>query len=144
MITAEILNDTQEYLTLERGETTKRILDIGSLMRKHSPLEVIAFLQDYIREKQKALKSLILMDKKQIKVDETVGAIFRLHMAISLLQEAINPIENRKEVKNIVRFKQRTGKSGKFSHRNCVSNRSSRIRQDPHHDGENREIGYGA
>ena len=144
MITAEILSDTQNYLTIATGEKTKRILDIESLMRKHAPGEVIFFLQNYLREKQKALKNLIIIDKTQHRVDETVGAIFRLYMAISLLKEAINPIENRKEVKNIVRFKQRTGKSGKLSHRNCVSNRSSRIRQDPHYDGENREIGYGA
>jgi hypothetical protein len=131
-MTEDIIFEAQDYLTIENDGIKKRIIDLDSLMKRHSMDEIISFLKDYLGEKNRALKNLILIDKTQRRVDETVIAMFRIHMAIKLL-------ENGKEVKRIVEIKQGTEESGRVFKRDRSGNCSTRKRKDLRNDGEDRK-----
>ena len=142
-MTHQTISDAQMYLTIQRGDQFKTIVDIESLRRKHSDEEIIEFLKGYLREKEKALRNMILIDKTHRKVDELAAAMFRLTMAIKILENGDNIYlnHNGKEVKKIVRFKRGTEKSSKLHRGNCSSHSSTRIRENKNHDGEDRDTG---
>ena len=48
----------QKYLTCYKNDIRKRIVDIRRLSRDHTTQEIIAFLKDYLREKEKGLKNM--------------------------------------------------------------------------------------
>lgn len=122
----------QEYLTRKKDGVIELIVGIDYLSENHSREEIVRFLKDYLSEKEKQLKDLILCDKSSNSIDQTVAVMFRIHMAISIIEE-------RMEVNNIARFKQRTGKGSPFRKRNRSRHRRARKWQDKNHDGENRE-----
>jgi len=143
-----VINETifaaQDYLTIEKDEVRKRIVNIEALNKTHNVQEIIMFLKDYLKGKERALKNLIMIDKTQRRVDETVVAMFRLSMAIKTLESeicVINP--KRKEAKKLVQFKPRTEKSGRIPKRYSRCNRSARQWEDSHNDGEDRNTGQG-
>lgn len=141
----QTLYEAQDYLTMMRHGDLRRIVDIDALRKKHSTDEIISFLKDYTREKEKSLRNLILMDKTQRRVDETVAAMFRLHMAIKTLENdpGVINIPDEKEVKQVVQLKQRTEKGGRVSKRDRRRHRGSGKRQDKHHDGKDWDTGQG-
>ncbi|MGO9138139.1 MAG: hypothetical protein ACLQBC_10795 [Syntrophales bacterium] len=142
-MTHQTIMDAQMYLTIQRGDQLKTIVNIESLRRRHSDEEIIKFLKEYLREKEKALRNMILIDKTHRKVDEIVAAMFRLTMAIKTLEDgdSIYLNHNRREVKKIVRFKQGTEKSSKFHRGNRSSHSSTRVGENKNHDGEDRDTG---
>jgi len=144
-MTIQTLFEAQDYLTIMRHGDLKRIVDIDALRKKHSTDEIISFLKDYTREKEKCLRNLILMDKTQRRVDETVAAMFRLHMAIKTLESDLDVINipDGKEVKQVVQLKQRTEKGGRVSKRDRRRHSGTRKWKDKHHDGKDRDTGQG-
>ena len=125
-----IISEAQDYLTIRRDEDYKRIVDIRHLIQKHGEKEVTDFLKDYLREKEKALRNMILIDKTHRKVDYLAGAILRIMMAIKVLEgEEVNIIE---------RSEQGTEESCVIQKRNSSRNFRSRFRENKNHDGEDR------
>ncbi len=129
------IREAQEYLTIKKDGEIQLIVGLDYLSENHSRQEIIQFLKDYLREKEKFLKELILGDKSNNQIDQTVAVMFRIHMAISL-------IENRMEVNNIVRLKQGAAKSRHVRKRNRRRHRSARVRQDKNHDGKDWQTGH--
>lgn len=129
------IREAQEYLTRIKDGEKELIVGIDYLSENHSRQEIVRFLKDYLHEKEKMLKALILSDKTSLTIDQTVAVMFRLHMAISI-------IEKRMEVNHIVRFKQGARKSVPFRKRNRSSHRRSRKWQNKNHDGKNWETGH--
>jgi hypothetical protein len=124
----------QEYLTRKKDGEIQLIVGIDYLSENHSREEIVRFLRDYLREKEKQLKNLIQGDKSSSQIDQTVSVMFRIHMAISI-------IEKRMEVNNIVRLKQRAAKGRHVCKRNRRRHSRARKWKDQNHDGENRETG---
>ena len=139
-MTKETLAEAQDYLTMDKDGVAKRIVDISLLMKKHTPKEIISFLQDYAHEKEKALRNLILIDKTLRKVDEYAAALFRLHMAIKTLEEGLKVIciANRKGVTTIEQSQQRAKESGKLRQRDSGGNHGTGSRENGSHDAKNR------
>jgi hypothetical protein len=125
-----IISEAQDYLTVRRDEEYKRIVDIQNLLQNHTIKEVTGFLRDYLRGKEKALRNLILIDKTHQRIEKYVGAMFRITMAINILE--------REEVNIIERSEQGTEKSCKFQKWNSSGNFRSRFRKDKNYDGEDR------
>ena len=125
-----IISEAQDYLTVKRDEDYKRIVDIRHLIQKHGEKEVTDFLKDYLREKEKALRNMILIDKTHRKVDYLAGAMLRIMMAIKVLEG--------KEVNIIERSEQGTEESCVIQKRNSGRNFRRRFREDKNNDGENR------
>jgi hypothetical protein len=130
------IREAQEYLTIRKDGMIHLIVGIDYLSENHSREEIVRFLRDYLREKEKQIKDLIQGDKSSSQIDQTVSVMFRIHMAISI-------IEKKMEVNNIVRFKQRAGKGGPFRKRNRSRHRSARERKNSHNDGKDWQIGHG-
>ena len=137
------LSEAQQFLTTHSGDMEKRIVDLESLSERHSADEVIEFLKSYIKDKEHALRNMILIDKSHRKVDELVSSMFRLHMAIKILEDGrIIEIEgSEKEVNQIVQLKRGAAKSGKLRKGNRRGHISTRSGKDKNHDGKDRDTG---
>lgn len=126
-----LISEAQDYLTVKRDDDYKRIVDIRHLIQKHGEKAVTDFLKDYLKEKEKALRNMILIDKTHRKVDYLAGAILRIMMAIKVLEgEEVNLIEKSNE--------QGTIESCKIQKRNSGRNFRSRFRENKNNDGEDR------
>jgi hypothetical protein len=131
----DIIFEAQQYLTFEKDDRLKLIVNIEDLLKRHSVKKVVGFLKQYLHEKETELKNLIRTDKTEKRVDELIAAIFRMHMAIETL-------ENGKEVIAFERSQQRAEESGRFHKRDRRRNNRSRRRQNGSHDEKDRTAGY--
>jgi hypothetical protein len=131
----DIIYEAQQYLTIEKDDGLKRIINIEDLLRRHSVKKVVGFLKLYLREKEKELQNLIRTVKTEKRIDELIAAIFRMHMAIETL-------ENGKEVIAFERSQQRAEESGRFHKRNRRRNNRSRSRKNRGNDAKDRTTGY--
>ena len=87
-MTRETIKIAQDFLTVTKKDNgTRKIVDIGQLLRKHHPEDVIDLLKIMVREKQQVLRDLILTDKTRSEVDEMVSTLFRMVMAIKSLED---------------------------------------------------------
>jgi len=135
----EAIGTAQDYLTVEREGVRKKMIDLATLVERHALEKILGFLRDYLREKEKKLRELILIDRTQGKVDEAVSAMFRLHMAIRTLEGELSG----KEVKGIVQPQQGTEEGGRIPERHSSSHSRPRQREDTDSHGENRDTGQG-
>ncbi len=133
-MTKESITEAREYLSVKTSYGFRRILDVRSLFEGYNDGEAIKFLKDQLREKEKALKNMILVDKTHPKVDQIVAAMFRISMAIKSLEEG-------KEVTEIEGTQQGTEESCRFHKRDSGGHRGSRIGKDSGHDGKDRKPG---
>jgi hypothetical protein len=124
-----IISEAQDYLTVEKDDGYKRIVDIMNLLQSHSVNEVVLFLKDYLKGKEQALRNLILIDKTHRKIDQYVGAMFRITMAIKTLEE---------EVKIIEISKQGAKESSRIHKRNSGGNHGTGRGKNRSNDAENR------
>jgi hypothetical protein len=147
-MTYETLQEAQAYLTQERNGESRRLIDLEHLRSKHNTTEILSFLKDYRKEKERALRNMILIDKTHRKVDQLVASIFRIYMAIKTLEDGevihvhrVDPVSDGKEVRKIVGTKSRTGQSSKLSKRDSSGHSRAGVGQDEDHDGEDRTPG---
>lgn len=133
-MTKEYIIIAQDYLTVGKEEDCKQIIDINNLLKRHNIHEVISFLKEYCREKEHALRNMILIDKTHRKVDQYISAIFRITMAVKTLEEG-------KEVVTIEQSQQGAKASCRFHQRHSGGNHWSRSGKDRSHDAKNRISG---
>jgi hypothetical protein len=126
-----IISEAQDYLTVEKDEGYKRIVDILNLLQSHSTKEVILFLKDYLNGKEQALRNLILIDKTHRRIDQYVSAMFRITMAIKTLEEG-------EEVKIIEISKQGAKEGGRIHNRDSGGDNGTGSGKNRSHDAENR------
>ena len=118
-MTEKIINDAQEFLVIDYGGRTRRILDITTLLQNHTEDAVIRFLKGLLREKQKLMRQYLVTDKTSPYLDQLVSETFRIGMAITVL-------ERESEVSISNALKQGTGEGGELSHGNGSCDCSSR------------------
>ncbi len=133
-MTKESIIEAQDYLRIRTGYGCKRLLDVHSLLKNRSIGEVISFMKEYLREKEKTLRNMILIDKTHPKVDQIVATMFRISMAIKSLEEG-------KEVILLERSQQGAKESGQFHKRDSGGHSGSGIGKDILHDGKDRQPG---
>jgi len=126
-----IISEAQDYLTVEKDEGYKRIVDIINLLQSHSTNEVVLFLKDYLKGKEEALRNLIMIDKTHRRIDQYVSAMFRITMAIKTLEEG-------EEVKIIEISKQRAKEGGRIHKRNSGGNNGTGSWKNRSHDAADR------
>ena len=136
-MTKESIIEAQDYLRVKTEYGCKRLLDVHSLLKDRNISEVISFMKGYLREKERTLRNMILIDKTHPKVDQIVASMFRISMAIKSLEEG-------KEVILLERSQQGAEKSRQFHKRDSGGHSGSRIGKDILHDGKNRTAGQTA
>jgi hypothetical protein len=85
-MTVETIQQAQAYLTVRQNGTSKKIVDVETLLRRHGNGQVLSLLLDLIKGKQKRLVHLMQGDRSMHEIDEVVAEMFRLHMAIKIIQ----------------------------------------------------------
>ena len=93
-MTKRVINEVQEYLTICGEDRVYRIVEIETLLKKHTGEAVIGFLNLLRDDYKKELKQLIQTNKTDPRINELVAKNFRIRMAINTIKNA------RKEVKN--------------------------------------------
>jgi len=136
-MTKESIMEAQDYLRIKTDYGCKRLLDVHSLLKDRNVSEVISFMKDYLREKEKTLRNMILIDKTHPKVDQIVSSMFRITMAIKALKEG-------EEVILLERSQQGAKESGEFHKRDSGGHSGSGIGKDILHDGKDRKSGQTA
>ena len=85
-MTLETIQNVQSCLTIRRNGTSRKIVDVETLFRRHGNSQVLSLLLDLQKEKQKELVRLMQGDRSKHEIDEAVAQMFRLHMAIKVIQ----------------------------------------------------------
>jgi len=85
-MTLETIQNVQSCLTIRRNGAAKKIVDVETLFRRHGNGQVLSLLLDLQKEKQKELVRLMQGDRSKHEIDEAVAQMFRLHMAIKVIQ----------------------------------------------------------
>ena len=85
-MTADTIKQIQSYLTVRQNGTSKKIVDVEILLRRHGHDRVLSFLLDLLKEKQRKLVRLMEGDKSKREIDDIVAQTFRLHMAIKVIE----------------------------------------------------------
>jgi hypothetical protein len=95
-MTADIIQKIQACLTVrQNGGQKKKIIDVEVLLKRHNAESVISLLKRLLKEKQKNLVSLINTDESRFEIDETIGTMFRLHLAIRRLEQEREEVKER-------------------------------------------------
>lgn len=97
-MTTDTIRKIQACLTVRQNGGQRKIIDVEVLLKRHNAESVISLLKRLLKEKQKNLVSLINTDESRFEIDETIGTMFRLHLAIRRLEQ------ERKEVKEKCRI----------------------------------------
>jgi len=87
MMTKRVINEVQDYLTVVSEDRVYQIVNIEMLLRRHSGVAVIAFLDQLRSEYKKELGHLIKTDKTSAQINELVAKNFRLKMAIATIKK---------------------------------------------------------
>lgn len=83
----ETVQMVQDYLTVVSESQVRRIIDIEPLLARHPARSVISFLDNYYKDKEKTLKTLIAEDKTSSAINDTIVTMFRIYMAIKTIEE---------------------------------------------------------
>jgi hypothetical protein len=95
-MTADTIKQIQSYLTVrQNGGQKRKIIDVEVLLKRHNAESVISLLKRLLKEKQKNLVSLINTDEFKFEIDETIGTMFRLHLAIRRLEQEREEVKER-------------------------------------------------
>ena len=87
-MTKKIVNQVQDFLTVVGPDHTYQIANAGLLLWRHSPEQVVGFLNQLRQEYKKELRELLRENKTHPKVNYLVVHIFRIRMAIKTIQKA--------------------------------------------------------
>ncbi len=92
-MTTDIIRNIQSCLTVRKNGNTKKILDVESLFKRHGNSQILSLLLNMQKEKQKELVNLMRGDRSRHEIDEAVAQLFRLHMAVKVIQREmeVNP-----------------------------------------------------
>ncbi len=93
-MTFEIIQTVQSCLTVRKNGNVKKIVDVETLLRRHGNSQVLSLLLNLQREKQKELVNLMKGDRSRHEIDEAVAELFRLHMAIKVIQREMEVSPN--------------------------------------------------
>jgi hypothetical protein len=85
-MTVETIQQVQAYLTIRQNGSRKKIVDVETLLKRHGHGQVLSLLIDLQKEKEKRLVYLMQGDRSKREIDETVAQMFRLHMAIKVIE----------------------------------------------------------
>jgi hypothetical protein len=87
-MTKKIVNQVQDFLTVVGPDHTYQIANVALLLWRHSPEQVVGFLNQLRQEYKKELRELLRENKTHPKVNYLVVHIFRIRMAIKTIQKA--------------------------------------------------------
>ena len=87
-MTKKIVNKVQDFLTVVGPDHTYQIANVGLLLWRHTPEQVVGFLNQLRQEYKKELRELLRENKSHPKVNFLIVNIFRLRMAIKTIQKA--------------------------------------------------------
>jgi hypothetical protein len=94
-MTTDTIQKIQAFLTVRQNGTSKKIVDVENLLRRHGNDQVLSLLLDLLKEKQKKLVQLMQGDRSKPEIDETVAQTFRLHMAIKVIEREMEEVNDK-------------------------------------------------
>ncbi|ACL03047.1 conserved hypothetical protein [Desulfatibacillum aliphaticivorans] len=79
----------QNWLTIDQGHTELKLVDLGLIVHRHTPDEVLEFLGYLCQDYDRHLKRHIRKDKTDPRINDIVARRFRVKMALNTLRNAI-------------------------------------------------------
>ena len=87
-MTKRVINQVRDYLTIVTEDRTYEICPVEMLLWRHTPEQVVGFLNQLRQEYKNELRELLRENKSHPKVNFLIVNIFRLRMAIKTIQRA--------------------------------------------------------
>ena len=87
-MTKRVINQVRDYLTIVTEDRTYEICPVEMLLWRHTPEQVVGFLNQLRQEYKIELRELLRENKSHPKVNFLIVNIFRLRMAIKTIQKA--------------------------------------------------------
>jgi hypothetical protein len=97
-MTPDTIKQIQSYLTVRQNGTSRKIVDVENLLKRHGRAQVLSFLLDLLKEKQKKLVRLLQGNRSNWEIDETVAQTFRLHMAIKVIVREMEGVNEKSPI----------------------------------------------
>jgi hypothetical protein len=97
-MTAGTIQKIQSFLTVRQNGTSRKIVDVENLLKRHEHGKVLSFLLDLLKEKQKKLVLLMEGNRSNWEIDETVAQTFRLHMAIKVIVREMEGVNEKSPI----------------------------------------------
>lgn len=85
-MTSSMIEKAQNCLMRKNDGQVHKIIDLESLLHWHNTEMVLKLLRRMASEYEDRLKQLVISDKTSKEIDETVSAMFRVHMAIRAIE----------------------------------------------------------
>lgn len=92
-MTEKQLERAQGYLTRMSENQVRRIVDLETLYRKHPTQAILWLLRNLYLEKESRLKTLISEDRTSSQIDEAVAVMFRIQMAMWVIEDERKEVE---------------------------------------------------
>ena len=96
-MTRRVINQVRDYLTIVTEDRTYQICPVEMLLWRHTPEQVVGFLNQLRQEYKKELRELLRENKSHPKVNFLIVNIFRIRMAMKTIQKEAKR-ENEHEV----------------------------------------------
>jgi hypothetical protein len=87
-MTKRVINQVRDYLTIVTEDRTYEICPVEMLLWRHTPEQVVGFLNQLRQEYKMELREFLRENKSHPKVNFLIVNIFRLRMAIKTIQKA--------------------------------------------------------
>lgn len=87
-MTKRVINQVRDYLTIVTEDRIYQICPVEVLLLRHSPEQVVGFLNLLRQDYKKELRELLRENKTHPKVNFLIVNIFRLRMAIKTIQKS--------------------------------------------------------
>jgi hypothetical protein len=89
----EIVEQAQEFLTVDYTDRISKIADLDLLIFRHGPEKVHDYLNSLLADYKKRLNRMIRKDKTDPRINDTIANMFRIKMAIRTMAEELQPKE---------------------------------------------------
>ena len=93
-MTKKVINDVQDYLTFCGEDRVYQIVNVETLLKRHPPEAVIAFLNQLRSEYKKELGELIKINKTDPKINDLLAKNWRIKMAINTIKNGDKKVKD--------------------------------------------------
>jgi hypothetical protein len=97
-MTKKVIQQLQELLTIARPNRTYRIMDVGMLLTRHSPEDVLALMKQLRKKYLKKLIEIIRKNKLNPEIIWLIIILLRICMAMEVIRKT--QMEGAHEVKH--------------------------------------------
>jgi len=85
----DAITNAQGFLTVDYGDNQHQLVDLEMVLHRHTPANVLSFLETLVSDLDRHLRRHIKQDKTDSRINEIVARRFRVKMALRTLKNSM-------------------------------------------------------